>query len=264
MSPSAAPGMRRTGWRSDRHPRFLIDINGDGRPDIVGFADAGVKVSLNRGDGTFGAPTLVVPDFGYKAGGWRVFEVGGPDTMDLILEQAFFVPGPGIDTIGHPRTLADLTGDGRPDIVGFADWGVKVSYNDGKGAFSSPKPILPNFGQDAGWRVHGHIRELVDLTGDGRADIIGFGDGGVWVALNTGAGLFQPPKLVLEEFGYEAGGWRLDEHPRSLADLTGDRRPDIVGFANAGVFVALNNGNGTFGKPRQVLGKRPRERLPRR
>ncbi len=57
---------------------------------------------------------------------------------------------------------------------------------------------------------------------------------------------------MVANFGYDAGGWRVDMHPRFLADLTGDGRADIVGFGNAGVWVALNNGNGTFQAPQLV------------
>ena len=216
------------GWRVDRHPRFLADLTGDGRADIVGFGNAGVWVSLNNGNGTFQAPTLVVANFGYNAGGWRV-------------EQ-------------HPRFLADLTGDGRADIVGFGEAGVWVSLNNGNGTFQAPQLVVGNFGYSAGgWRFEQHPRFLADLTGDGRADIVGFGGAGVWVSLNNGNGTFQPPQLVVANFGYNAGGWRVDQHPRFLADLTGNGRADIVGFGNAGVWVSLNNGNGTFQPPQMVV-----------
>lgn len=36
------------------------------------------------------------------------------------------------------------------------------------------------------------------------------------------------PQLVVENFGYNAGGWRVDQHPRFLADLTGDGCADIL------------------------------------
>ena len=39
-------------------------------------------------------------------------------------------------------------------------------------------------------------------------------------------------------FGYNAGGWRVDQHPRFLADTRGDGRADIVGFGDGGVWVA--------------------------
>ena len=154
------------GWRVEKHPRFLADLTGDGRSDIVGFGDAGVWVSLNDGTGnTFGAPQMVVANFGFVAGGWRVER--------------------------HPRFLADLTGDGRADIVGFGDAGVWVSLNNGNGTFGAPQMVVGNFAYVAGgWRVEKHPRFLADLTGDGRADIVGFGDAGVWVALNDGHGVF--------------------------------------------------------------------------
>ena len=53
-------------------------------------------------------------------------------------------------------------------------------------------------------------------------------------------GPFTAPRRVIDGFGYEAGTWRVERHPRFLADLTGDGRADIVGFGNAGVHVSLN------------------------
>ncbi len=195
-------------WRVDRHPRLLADLTGDGRADIVGFGDGGVRVALNNGNGTFAAPQKVINDFGYTAGGWRVDR--------------------------HPRLLADLTGDGRADIVGFGDGGVWVALNNGNGTFAAPQKVITDFGYTAGgWRVDRHPRHLADLTGDGRADIVGFGDGGVRVSLNNGNGTFAPPQRVITDFGYTAGAWRVDRHPRVLADLTGDGRADSSASATA-------------------------------
>ena len=205
-------GFTAGGWRIEQHPRFLADLTGDRRADIVGFGDGGVWVSLNNGDGTFQAPQLVLQNFGFTAGGWRVER--------------------------HPRFLADLTGDGRADIVGFGDGGAWVSRNNGNGTFQAPQLAVQNFGFSAGgWRVERHPRFLADLTGDRSAEIVGFGDGGVWVSRNNGNGTFQAPQLVLQNFGFTAGGWRVEQHPRFLADLTGDGRADIVGFGDGGVWV---------------------------
>jgi hypothetical protein len=41
------PQRRRRVWRVDRHSRFLADITGDGRVDIVGFGGPGVYVARN-------------------------------------------------------------------------------------------------------------------------------------------------------------------------------------------------------------------------
>ncbi len=80
-------------------------MTGDGNPDIVGFGDEGVWVSHNLGDGTFDQARLVCRGFGYgdAAGAWRVGR--------------------------QPRFLADVTGDGRVDIVGFGGPGVYVARN---------------------------------------------------------------------------------------------------------------------------------------
>jgi subtilisin family serine protease len=174
------------------HLRISPDLTGDGRADIVGFGDAGVWASRSNGNGTFAARTRVVDDFAYVAGGWRVDK--------------------------HPRCLADLTRDGRADIVGFGDAGVWVALNNGNGTFAAPQLVLNNFAYVAGgWRVEKHPRYLADLTGDGRADIVGFGDAGVWASLNNGNGTFAARQLVLNNFAYVAGGWRVEKHPRYLA-----------------------------------------------
>ena len=215
----------KSGWRVEKHPRFLADITGDGKADIVGFGEAGVFVALSNGDGTFQAPRFVLADFGVKSG-WRVEK--------------------------HPRFLADITGDGKADIVGFGEAGVFVALSNGDGSFQAPRFVLADFGVKSGWRVEKHPRFLADITGDGKADIVGFGEAGVFVALSNGDGTFQAPRFVLADFGVKSG-WRVEKHPRFLADITGDGRADLVGFGEAGVFVALSNGDGSFQAPRFVL-----------
>src|SRR5262247_2740010 len=203
---------------TDQHPRFVADVTGDGRADIVGLGRDGVWVSLNsRGDGIMQIPRLVLRGFGENAGSWHVDR--------------------------HPRVLADVTGDGRADIVGFGDAGVYVALSNGDGSFTMAAGIA-GFGVDQGWRVDQHPRFLADVTGDGRADIVGCGNDGVYVALSNGDGSFSMAAGVAE-LGVDQG-WRVDKHPRFLADVTGDGRADIVGFGGEGVYIALSNGNGTF------------------
>jgi hypothetical protein len=159
------------------------------------------------------SPQLVVRNFGYSAGGWRVEK--------------------------HPRLMGDTSGDHRHDLVGFGDAGVYVSRALSTGGFEPPVLRIGNFGYNAGgWRVEKHPRFLADTTADGRADVVGFGDGGVWVSRAQADGTFDALRLVVANFGYDAGGWRVDQHPRLLADTTGDGRLDIVGFGNAGVWTS--------------------------
>ena len=251
-------------WRVEKHPRVLADLTGDKRAEIIGFGYAGVWVAINNGDGTFQIPSKVIDFFGYD-GGWRIekhprflADLTGDGCADLVgfgddfvwvslnngngtfqpvqKEIAFF----GHDANNwrvdkHPRFLADLTGDKRADIVGFGDDGVWVSLGNGNGTFQAPQKVIANFAYNAGtWRVDKHPRFVADLTGDGKADIVGFGDDGVWIAFNNGDGTFQEPEMVLTGFAYNSGTWRVKKHPRFLADLTGDKRADIVGFGDHG------------------------------
>jgi hypothetical protein len=213
------------GWSSDdKYPRELADVNGDHLADIVGFGDAGVYVSLATGGGSFGAPTFKLASFGPSAGGWS------SDNK-------------------YPRELADVNGDHLADIVGFGDAGVYVSLATGGGNFAAPTFKLGSFGFNAGgWTSDDkYPRELADVNGDGMADIVGFGDSGVYVALATGGGNFGAPTFKLASFGPNAGGWSSnDQFPRELADVNLDGKIDIVGFGQAGVYVAPGNGDGTF------------------
>ncbi|MBM2618523.1 VCBS repeat-containing protein [Actinoplanes sp. LDG1-06] len=272
------------GWRVDKHPRMLADTTADGRADIVGFGDAGVYVSRAQADGSFDALRLVVPDFGYVAGGWRVDRHprfmadttadgradivgfgdagvyvsraqanGSYDALRLVVANFGYTAG-GWRVERHPRFMADTTGDKRADIVGFGDAGVWISRAQPNGSYTAPQLVVNNFGYTAGgWRVEKHPRFVADLTGDGRADILGFGDAGVWISLAQADGSYSAPELVVANFGYVAGGWRVENHPRFLADTTGDGRLDIVGFGDAGVWVSRSLGGGKFEPPGLVV-----------
>lgn len=54
------------------------------------------------------------------------------------------------------------------------------------------------------------------MTGDGRADIVGFGDAGVWESINLGNAAFKALQKVIDNFGYDVEGWRFEKHPRSV------------------------------------------------
>jgi IgA Peptidase M64 len=220
------------GWRVDRHPRFVTDTTGDGRAGIVGFGDDGVWISREQPDGSFSASEHVLADLGFEAGGWRVER--------------------------HPRFVADTNGHGRADIVGFGNDGVWVSRAQPDGSYAQAELVVASFGFAAaagGWRVDRHPRFMADTTSDGRADIVGFGDDGVWVSRAQPDGSYAASEHVLAAFGYAAaaGGWRVERHPRFMADTTGDRRADIVGFGSAGVVVARAQPDGSFTEPELVV-----------
>ena len=81
-------------------------------------------------------------------------------------------------------------------------------------------------------------RLMADVNGDGRADIVGFGNAGTWVSLGNQAGGFDGSRLVTSAFGVQSAGWAGQElFPRVLGDINGDGRADVVGFGNFGVWA---------------------------
>lgn len=87
------------------------------------------------------------------------------------------------------------------------------------------------------WRTDRHVRAVGDVNNDGMADLIGFGDSAVFVALAQADGTFSDPQRVLQSFTYN-GGWRTDQHVRTVGDVNNDGRADLIGFGDHYVFVA--------------------------
>lgn len=226
------------GWATnDRYPRLVGDVNGDGKADIVGFGELGTFVSLSKGDGSFTNPSLGIDSFGWtiQAGGWT--------TDDR-----------------YHREIGDVNGDGRADIVGFGDIGTWVSLSSGDGTFQNPILAINSFGYSTaggGWSSDNiYARTVADVNGDGAADLVGFGAAGTFVALASGSGSFGPVQLAIDSFGtgVSAGGWTTnDKYPRTVADVNGDGRADIVGFGDAAVYVSLGKADGTFASPHVAI-----------
>ena len=95
------------GWTNNNdYPRMLADVNADGKADIVGFAASSVFVSLSNGNGTFQnaiSSSPVGAGFTKNNGGWT-------------------------NNNDYPRMLADVNGDKKADIVGFAANQVLTSF----------------------------------------------------------------------------------------------------------------------------------------
>jgi hypothetical protein len=202
------------GWNRALHVRGTGDFDGDGRQDLIGFGDAAVFVARSTGRGFAPAKQWLTGMTVYN-GGWSALH--------------------------HPRVAGDVDGDGKDDLVGFADWGVLVARSSGSG-FEAALPKLAAFGYGNGWRGDRHVRRIADVNGDGRADIVGFGETAVFVSFSTGTG-FTAPVVVSNQFVIGNGGWNPERHPRFIADVDGDGDGDIVGFAEGGVLVGLWTGS---------------------
>jgi len=211
------------GWTSDNlYHRALADLGGDGRADIIGFGTAGTYVSVAKADGTFGTTTLGAADFGQNQG-WS--------SQDE-----------------RTRLVGDVNGDGKADIVGFGTGATFVALGNGDGTFQPVKVGIANFAANQGWTSDNlYHRELADVNGDGKLDIVGFGIAGTYVALSNGDGTFANAKLTFADFGTAQGWSNNDAYHRVVGDVNGDGKADIVGFTAAGTLVAFGNGDGSFG-----------------
>ena len=209
-----------SGWRIERHPCIMADVNADGRNDIVGFGYGKVMVALANDDGTFGDTLRSLDNFTYNDD-W---------TVDNDI-----------------RIMSDINGDGRADIIAIGDAGVYTALaSESDGYFDQPKFVLSKFGKDAGgWSIDKHPRMMADVNGDGWDDIVGFGYAGVVVSLSDGDGTFSRTQLAIDHFGY-SGGWRVGVHTRMAVDVNNDGKADIVGFSNTGVDIAYGQSDGTF------------------
>jgi hypothetical protein len=133
--------------------------------------------------------------------------------------------------------MADLNGDGKPDLV-VADNGgsnISVQLGNGDGTFQAPKTYAVG--------SYPSFVAVADVNGDGKPDLVVANQSSntVSVLLGNGDGTFQAQKT-----------FAVGSYPSFVAvgDVNGDGKPDLA-VANAGdssnvVSVLLGNGDGTF------------------
>lgn len=201
------------GWQMDRHIRTMGDINGDGKADIVGFGEKGVFVSFSDGK-NFSVPQMLISNFAIGAGMWSVDK--------------------------HSRLVADANGDGKDDIIGIGAGGVLVALSKGKSFGPIQTWLNHGFTPNNGWSNQRHVRLAADVNGDQKADIVGFGEKGVYVAFSDGYN-FGSLEMIGNIFAIGAGGWQVDKHTRLVTDINNDQKADIIGFGGQ-VFIALSEG----------------------
>ncbi len=179
------------------------DLTGNGKLDIVTCNEAAntVSVLMGNGDGTF------QPAVSYSTGSGSA-----PECL----------------------RLADLTGDGKLDII-TANAGtntIGILLNNGNGTFGAPTTFAT--------ATHPTSIAVGDFNGDGKMDIAtaNYTTNNVSVLMGNGDGTFQPA------VNYSCGS---EPETIAVADLNGDGHPDIVtaNYSNS-ISVVLNNGNGTF------------------
>jgi hypothetical protein len=185
------------GWFSTslRPLVHVVDVNGDGLPDILGTTNDYVGVQLNTGS-SYGPRTQWASTTFNPSGGW----------FNTSLQPQVFV--------------VDVNGDGLPDILGITDNYVGVQLNTGSSYGPRLQWASTTFNPSGGWfttSFHQHVR-VADVNGDGQADFIGITDNYVGVQLTAGSAGFNAADRLAEISS--GSGAATSVSYRSLTDAT--------------------------------------------
>ena len=217
---------------SGSYPEWIAtgDVTGDGKADIV--------ATIQNYSGT-GCPMNKVAVFtGLGTGKFK--------------KPVFYSTGASVQS--NDVFLADVNGDGKPDIViSNADGTISVLLNKGKGIFGTASLIT----SVAAFIPHLNALAIADFNGDGKLDIAaasyypGSYSSNVYILLGNGDGTFQAPITVAAASQYvytatlAAGDFNKDGKTDLLVTLEGST--GCSGYNGAAAYVVLlGKGDGTF------------------
>jgi hypothetical protein len=238
-APGSPFSARAPGKRPHTHALAAADVNRDGKLDLItaNNEDGDISVLLGDGKGAFtrarGSPFPCGPG-PYPV---ALADVNGDSTLDIVVPNT--APGPTTITVllgdgrgefrAAPRSpfrandrayfvaVADLNGDGKPDIVATHDDAsiATLHLGDGKGNFVQANNSPLELG-NRGWSV-----VPMDLNRDGKIDLAFGAEHGVAVFLGDGRGGFQ--RAAGSPFRTGRGTWRIE-----VIDVNHDGKPDFI------------------------------------
>lgn len=167
----------------------LVDLTGDGLPDVLQTTATGHRLWRNRGGGRFD-PARRISD---APAGLRLGR-------------------PGI-------TFADLNGDGTADLLQIGDRISRVARNDGAAGWL---PEARSVGAQMSLVLSATDSRLVDLDGDGITDLLQTSRHGYTYFLGDGEGSWTGPEFVRRTDGEDFPEVRLGAEGTVVADFAGD------------------------------------------
>jgi len=190
---------------------------------------------------------------------------GAPALRSQTVTNVFGFSGPEIFPVDEGISLlhaADLDGDGLNDLIVANNLRAKIDllYNlTGKTNLAAANPSrkleLNELPPDSRFRIDSIPTDeriaamaVTDLNGDGRPDIVYYGDAHDLVVLyNEGTNGWSEPKKWHIEDG------QMDANALVTGDLNGDGRTDVVLLGDAGaVYFLPQQADGTLGEPQKI------------
>ncbi len=230
---SVLDGSEHQSTMTDRNAsRRYGDINGDGAIDYCEISSNRIDCRLGSGGGQFVGPAT-----------WSLGPSDGPGVVTRASQN--------LGRDGTDFWLADLDGNGRADLCGWAGSQLVCALSNGSG-FSATTVWLSEdeaMLQDSELSMNRRqTLEFGDVNGDGRDDVCWSNSNGVTCALSTGTRFDQPTQWS----GSDRLGVTLRDRwvPQGvygatlrLGDLNGDGYADLCGRSPSGVLCALSTGH---------------------
>ncbi len=199
----------------------LLDLTGEGRPDLVAF----------------GGPT---PGYFARTADqdWEPFKT--------------FTSLPRLDWSDPNLKFVDLTGDGRADVLITEDDLYTFYPSLGEDGFGEAERVFKPWDEERGPRVvfadGTETVSLADLSGDGLSDVIRVRNGEVCYWPNLGYGKFDA-KVSMDNAPRFTDEERFDARRVRLADVDGSGTTDILYIGEDGVQVCFNRSGNSWAAP---------------
>jgi hypothetical protein len=239
-------GAETNGPETDDNSEFAMDVNGDGRPDIVssgwmrmkgafwyenpGRTDVKWKAyrihSAENMEGVIHGDIDGDGDEDILCNHWAPHRGQGMTWLEHIDKAPWFVEHViGTDGEHHGNGLGDINGDGRIDIVTPKGWyEAPADRARGKWLFHADY-LVHRVGKPDQYIPASHPMLVYDVNGDGRNDIIVGASheyGLAWLEQKVDA----TGKRTFETHWIETDFGQF--HTMALGDLNGDGRPELV------------------------------------